>query len=89
MNASSEAASRRLAADGAATHELPPEGGVDFDTDPSRWHHWKLTVDGQVVSLAGLFESGLARRKRGVWCVPLADGTRGSMARFSLSVVAI
>src|SRR3954463_16383930 len=36
---------------------------IDFETDPSRYRHWKLTVDGEIATLsldvdenAGLFE---------------------------------
>ena len=38
-------------------------GFIDFQTDPSRYRHWKLAVDGEVATLsmdvdenAGLFE---------------------------------
>lgn len=32
-------------------HEPAPNGGVDFDTDPARWHHWKLEIDQRVAWL--------------------------------------
>src|SRR5918911_1970789 len=37
---------RRMAEDGARD-----EGVVDFETDPSRYRHWRLAVDGEVATL--------------------------------------
>jgi benzoyl-CoA-dihydrodiol lyase len=38
--------------DQAATHELQPKlEAVDFQTDPSRYKHWRLTFDGPVATL--------------------------------------
>ena len=37
--------------DQAATQELQPKTDVDFQTDPSRYKHWRLTFDGPVATL--------------------------------------
>ncbi len=66
---SAETLAGTLAGAGAgAAHPMgsPLAGGktrVDFQTEPSRYHHWKLTIDGEVATLvmdvdekSGLFE---------------------------------
>ena len=35
-----------------ANHDHPPVAPVSFDTHPSRYHHWKLTLDGDKARLA-------------------------------------
>src|SRR6476469_689297 len=36
----------------ALTQPAGPEAPVDYRTDPSRYRHWRLTVDGSIASLA-------------------------------------
>jgi len=39
----------------------------------------KVTVDGEVFALGALLERGDATRRRGVWTLPLGEGTRGKV----------
>src|SRR5260370_39994187 len=40
------------AAAGTPSGETAPPAAVDFDTQPSRYLHWQLQVDGQVARLS-------------------------------------
>ena len=36
----------------AMTHNTAADAPVDYRTDPSRYRHWRLSVDGPVATLA-------------------------------------
>ena len=57
---------------------------IDFQTDPSKYRHWKLELEGEVVIAAAGERAGFAGRQHpgraladGRWRAQIGDGRRG------------